>query len=60
MLQKQLLKQLRFYYPELSENKLVRKRDEGKKRDLNKKNIIRVLEDSFLFIYRDNSTLWQE
>ena len=27
-----------------------------KKRDLNKKNIIRVLEDSFLFIYRDNST----
>lgn len=56
MLQKQLSKQLRFYYPELSENKLVRKHDEGKKRDLNKKTIIRVLEDSFVFIYRDNST----
>lgn len=32
MLQKQLPKQLRFYYPELAENKLVRKHNEGKKK----------------------------
>lgn len=56
MLQKQLPKQLRFYYPELAENKLVRKHDEGKKSDFNKKTIVTVLEDSFLFIFRDNST----